>query len=625
MPQKLEAILSDSPGKNSIFSGVAERPPPSHNEGMTWEIALVLAVLAVLFAGLVREWMAPEILAFSAACLLLLTGILKTEAVLSVFANEAAITVACMFVLAAGLERTGAIEMVGRSISAWAAGSEARFYAGLIASAAVISAFINNTPVVVVFMPIVLGVCRQQGQPPSRYLIPLSYATMLGGCCTLIGTSTNILASGLSRELLDRPLRMFDLAPIGIPLTLAGLAYLLAVRRRMPVRETLLSISDQIKAREYLTEAVIVHGSPLIGKRLRETPLASLVNVKIIELTRRGERLLEPIDSIAFEEGDRILVKTVVSTVSQIQSMPGIEIVPNVDLHLQPLRTAPAVLVEGVISQRSALIGQTIRLVNFRQKYDVLILAVHRQGENLRRKFEDVELRFGDVLLMEGTEQAMARLMQDPDFLMLTDATRERRRAAKLPFAVGIVAGVVLLASLDILPMSALAIFGALGMLLTGCLTQREAYRSIAWDTVLLIFGMLVVGKAMAETGAAAWLAGGMVRCLAGLPPEVVLSGFYLLVNVLTAILSNNAVAIIMIPIAVQTARGLGVDPFPFVIATAVAASYDFSTPIGYQTNTFVFSAGGYRFSDFVRMGVPLNLITWAAATVLIPAVYPLR
>lgn len=592
---------------------------------MTWQALVVLLVLAGTLACLVREWLQAELVALAAVGILLAVGILDTPQVLSVFSNEGAITVVCMFILAAGLERTGVIEGAARLLSGWAGGSAFRFLAGVVGSAALLSAFASNTAVVLVLLPIVLAWCRLRKSAPSRFLMPLSYAAMLGGCCTLIGTSTTLLVNGVAVRQGQPAIGMFELAPVGTILAAIGIVYILAASRFwIPDRESFLTTADQFKVREYLTEAVIVSGSPLVGRRLRETPLARLTDVRIIEISRNGERLLDPIDSILFAEGDRLLIKTVVASVARIQAVPGLQIAPGEDLKLQTIQTSPAVLVEGVVAARSGLIGQTVRLANFRQKYNVLILAVHRQGENLRDRFEDVELRFGDVLLMEGAQETLARLARDPDFVMFTDVSERRRPPGKAALAGGLFASMVILAALGIFPIAGLAFLASLAMLLTGCLAPREAYRAVQWDTVLLIFGMLALGHAFQETGAARWLVGGTMRHASGLTPATCLSLFYLVANLLTAVLSNNAVGILMTPVAIQVAHALGVDARPFIVAGALAASLDFSTPIGYQTNTIVYSAGGYRFSDFLKIGGPLNVLLWIAASLLIPVFFPL-
>ncbi len=591
---------------------------------MTWQALLVLLVLAGTLVCLVREWLQAELVALAAVGILLAAGILDTPRVLAVFSNEGAITVVCMFILAAGLERSGAIESVARLLPGSAGGSASLFLTGVVGTAALLSAFASNTAVVLVFLPIVLAWCRIRKAAPSRFLMPLSFAAMLGGCCTLIGTSTTLLVNGVAVGQGQPALRMFELAPVGAILAAIGIAYVLAAARFwIPDRESFLTAAEQIKVREYLTEAVVVEGSPLVGKRLRETPLAKLSDIRIIEISRNGDRLLEPIDSILFAEGDRLLVKTVVASVARMQALPGLQIAAAADLKLQAIQTSPAVLVEAVVAPRSGLIGQTVRLANFRQKYNVLILAVHRQGENLRDHFEDVELRFGDVLLMEGAQETLARLARDPDFVMFTDASGHRRPAGKGALAGGIFIGMVVLAALGVFPIAGLAFLACLAMLLAGCLAPREAYRAVQWDTVLLIFGMLALGQAFQETGAARSLVGWGMHLAAGLSPATCLSLFYLIANALTAVLSNNAVGILMTPVAIQVAHALGVDARPFIVAAALAASLDFSTPIGYQTNTIVYSAGGYRFSDFLKIGGPLNILLWIAASLLIPAFFP--
>lgn len=597
---------------------------------MTFDMAIVFVLLVLTFAAMVWEKLSVDLVALLAFSALLLTGILTPREAFVVFSNEAAITIACMFVLSAALEHTGVIDAIGRKLNSLGGRSDLALLALTLPVVALISAFVNNTPVVVVFMPIMISLASRRDIKPSKFLIPLSYACIMGGMCTLIGTSTNILVSSTAEKLGHAPLSMFELSKVGLPLALVGLVYLLTIGRKLlPDRDTLASLLQSTEHRQYLTEAVIAGNSPLIGKKLAETPLKSLPNSRILDISRGLDTLTTPLNEVVLQQGDRLRMTTVLSSVMEMKNLAGVSIVPNEGLGLETIGTEKAAFAETVIGPDSELIGRSLSQINFRQRYGVLILAVHRQGVNLQANLSQVRLRFGDTLLMEGSETAIHNLQRDRNFLMLVDVPHTAPRRSRLWVGVGVIAGVVALAAANVMPIAALALIGALIVVLAGCLEVDQAYKSIQWKILFLIFGMLSLGMAMEKTGAAELIANGLISGLAWVPeaarPLAMLALVYLMTNVMTELLSNNAVAVLVTPIVINAALALGVDARPYIVAVAIAASASFATPIGYQTNTLVYGAGGYMFRDFLKIGTPLNLLFWLLATLLIPVFWPLN
>jgi di/tricarboxylate transporter len=585
---------------------------------------VVFGLLAATFALLVWEKLSLDVVAMLAFSALLVTGILTPAEAFKVFSNDAAITVACMFILSAALERTGVIETIAHRLNRAVGQSDWLVLLTMLPLVAVLSAFINNTPVVVVFMPIMITMAVARGLKPSKLLIPLSFASILGGLCTLIGTSTNILVSSSARDLGQPPLGMFELGRIGWLLAAAGLIYLLTIGRKLlPNRDTLASMLQATESKQYLTEVLVTADSPLVGKKLAETPLANQPKARVFEVIRLGEMVFTPLNEIILSPGDRLRLTTPLATVLELNQLKGVDLLPKSALGVELVGAEKAVIAESVIGPRSNLIGRSVREVNFRRRYGVLVLAVHRQGVNLREDFADVQLHYGDTLLVEGPESAMRRLRGHRDFLLLLDVPETAKRRRKQFLAVGAIGLVVGLATFNVLPIAALAVMAAVMVVATGCLDVDEAYESVDWKILFLIFGMLALGMALDKTQGASFVAHTLIRGLGAWGPLVVLAAIVGLTSTMTNFLSNNAVALLFTPIAIQAATAMQVSPRPFIIAVALGASACFATPIGYQTNTLVYGAGGYKFRDFLKVGLPLNVIFCVLAVYLIPRFWP--
>ena len=570
------------------------------------------------------EKISADLMAMVAFSALLIAGILTPAEAFKVFSNDAVITVACMFVLSAALERTGVIETIGHRLDRLVGRSDGTLLLVILPVVAFVSAFVNNTPVVVVFMPILTSLAANRGLKPSKLLIPLSFASILGGTCTLIGSSTNILVSSTAAQLGHAPLRMFELGKIGLILAPAGLVYLLTFGRKLlPSRDTLASLLQSTDAKQYLTEAVVVSGSPLVGKRLVETPIANEPNARVLEVIRAGEPLLVPLTEVILQKGDRLRLTTITASVIDIQNRDGLEIASRDKLGLEFVGSQNALVVECVVGPSSRLIGRSVRDTNFRRRYGVLVLAVHRKGVNLRENFTEVKLQYGDTLLVEGPDSAIQELLEGRDFLLLLDVPHVPKRRKKQWLAVGAIAGVVALAALNVLPIAALALIGAVFVIVTQCIDVEEAYHAVEWKILFLIFGMLALGMALEKTKGAELISQAIIHGMGSWGTTALLAAVILIASFMTSFLSNNAVAVLLTPIVIQAAETLNVSARPLIVAVAIGSSACFATPIGYQTNTLVYGAGGYRFSDFIKVGLPLNLLLCALAVYFIPRFWP--
>lgn len=474
----------------------------------------------------------------------------------------------------------------------------------------------NNTAVVALFIPLTLALSESARLSPSRLLLPLSYASMLGGVCTLIGTSTNLIVSGVAQERGIAPLGMFEFTPLGLIFSGVGLTYLFLMGMRLlPERRPAASLADAYQLSAYITEVQLTEQSKAAGRRLMDADFVKELGVEVLDIWRNEVRLL-PLPDCILQEGDILRVRCNLQRLQQLQGAYGLRMVADDLAHAEP---EPYLLVELVITPGSALVGETLRTSRFRNRFGATVLALRHRQEMALEQFADTPLQAGDAILIQIERDRLPELLRLPDFILVSQVEYARPRPLKALLAGLIMAGVVTVASMGWYPTSVTALTGALLMILTGCLKPDQAVQSIDWRLLIMLGAMLGLGAAMETTGAARWLTTNFIGSLGALGPLVALAGFYLLTSLLTEVMSNNATAVLMAALAIEVAAALGVDARPFLFAVAYAASASFMTPIGYQTNTMVFGVGQYQFSDFVRVGAPLNILFWILATLLIP------
>jgi di/tricarboxylate transporter len=595
----------------------------------TREIALTLGITVGALALFVWNRIRVDVVGLMVMAALIVSGLVTPQQGISGFSNEAMITVAAMFILSAGLIRTGAIDRVGRLVARYAGKSELRLLLISLAIAVPLSAFINNTPVVVMMVPMLLGLAREMGIAPSRLFIPISFGSQMGGTLTLIGTSTNLLVAGLVLDLGMERIRLFEITPAALVLTSIGLLYLLTIGRRLtPTRETQEDLVASYDLREYLTGLMVDANSPLIGRSLSDSRFGEEYGLQVVGIERNGERIPFPKGDTVLLAGDHLLVKGKSPEIARIEEASGLRLATGQpSLRLEEVEAVAehgeGRLAELIVPPRSHVVGRTLRVLNFRSRFGVPVLAVQRHGEPLHESLPETVLEAGDVLLVRGTPEELQTIHRERELALLGAVDIPARRVRKMKTAAGIMAAVVLLAALDITTILVSAILGVVAMFLTRCLTPDEAYEDVDWMVLILLGSVIPLGLAMQNTGTAQLLASWLLSATQPLGLYGSLAALYLLCSLLTEVISNNAAAVVLTPVAVAAALALGASPLPFVIAVMFAASNSFLTPIGYQTNTFIFGPGGYRFTDFTRVGGPLMLLMLIAATFVIPFFFP--
>ena len=584
-------------------------------------IVLVITVSAIIL--FTTELIPADMTAFLVMVSLIASGILDAEEGLSGFSNVATITVFALLVLSIGLQSTGVVNSLSERLEKITGKNEGRIMFFTVVVVGFLSAFMNNTAIVAIFLPVVIRLAKYANVSVSKFLMPLSFAAMIGGASTIIGTSTNILVSVYYLEHYGESFSIFEFTGLGLLLFSVFVVFMLTIGKRMiPLRNEDDSLTQGYDLQKYLTQINIKKGSRLIGKRLDETDLLKKYRVRVIEIIRKDGDVWIPEKLESIREGDSLLIKADIENLIGIESKEGIKIGRNITLDDKELTSEETVIFEAVIGQGSFLIGKRIRDVDFRQYFGALPLAIRQSGQHQAIRISDIEIQFGDVLLMEARRSSLHKFYNSRDFIVLEQVKKPNLRTRKKKRSLAIVIGVVAAAALNYTSIINAALIGCALLFITGCMSMRYVYRKMDWRVIFLLAGMLPLGLAVEKTGTDDLIANNFMYLAGNLSPRFIISLLFLATTLLTSFMSNNATAILLAPIAANIAAQLGMDAKPFLLTVMFAASTSFATPIGYQTNMLVYGAGRYKFTDFMKVGGLLTLIVWLMATWLIPLFY---
>lgn len=587
---------------------------------MTFEMGVVWALIVVVLYLFTREDMAIDLVAVLASVLLMMTGILTPAEGLSGFSNAATGTVAAMFVLSAAVSKTEIIELLGLQLRRLTRLPFTLSLLCMMFGVATISAFINNTATVALLIPVVLSVCRDIDSSPSRWLLPLSFASLVGGMCTLVGTSTNILVSSLAKDNGLEPFGMLEFAPLGLLMMVTVIpAMAFFGYRLLPSRPAEQNLSESFEMGEYIVNVVVPESSELVGKSVDQFNRSDL---DILELVREEERIAIPDPQLELKGNDTLVVRCSVSELKKLRKREEVTFLPERSLSDEQLESDDAMLVEAVIAPDSDLVGRKLEDTRFFETHEASVLALRHHGGLKHSGVASRNLIGGDSLLLKVMRRQLENLRRDPSLIVVSSFPDPRVSGADTAKVVGVLACVFLSVASGLLPVLVAALAGCLALVFLNCLKLEEVYQSIEWKVIFLLGGVLPLGLALEKTGGASLIGETIVDIFGQFGPQAVMSALYMVTALLTAVMSNNATAALLTPIAIVTAENLGVDPRPFLVAITFGASTAFMTPMGYQTNLMVYSAGGYQFTDYLKVGIPLNLLCWVVASVAIPWIW---
>jgi di/tricarboxylate transporter len=590
-----------------------------HDMSMIATVAILVIAMGLFISGKLRA----DIVALCTLAALLVTGLLNPEQAMYGFTNQAVATIAAMFVISAGLVHTGLLQWAAPFLDRIAGKGETQLILVLCIVIALLSAFLVNTATVAIFIPVAIVLARSRNIAPSRVLIPLSFASQFGGVCTIIGSSTNMLVNGIGISRGMRSFGFFEFAPLGLIMVAAGTVYLLVTSRwLLPKRKGEADTIDKYRLSDYLAELQVQGNSQLAGKTWEQSKVGRETGIELANLIREDKAVTRP-SNTKIRPGDLLLLYGNIDKIIAMEQKYCLELLKNSKVRDNQLKTHEIQLIEGLIPQGSNLIGSTLRTSAFLRRYKSIILALQRRGNILKERLGDIVLESGDNLLIQAHKDDVSHLMNSANIVVTSELSGLQFRRDRAIAALVILVAVVFLAAFNVLSIMVAALVGALCMVLTRCVTIGEAYQAIDWKIVFLLGGIIPLGLALEQSGTILWLAEKVLQPFLAYGPVALLAALYLTTAVLTEMMSNNAAAAILAPVAIILANSINVDARPFLVAITFAASTSFATPIGYQTNTMVYSAGGYRFTDFTRIGIPLNIIFWILATMLIPVFWP--
>ncbi len=591
---------------------------------MTLPILLLLIILAIALVLFWFEWIPPDVTALGVLLALIVLGLIPLDQAFSGFGSDTVMLLLGLLIMTAALMRTGVVEVVSRNLLEFTSKRPGALLPATMLAVALLSSVINNTAAAAFFLPVILGISQRSNMNASRLLMPMAFAAILASSVTLVSTSTNVVVSGLMTQFGLPPIGMLELTPVGIPVLAAGLLYMWFFGQRLiPERPAQQTLTDTFGLRPYLAELRIADDSPLVGSTLAQSGLGRVYDLTVLAIIRDGKRRLDPSANTKLREGDTLLVEGSSEAILKIKDIPGIDIQADAKFLDTDLQENPLELAEVVLLPRSPFIGRTPKGLKMRERFQIQVLAVNRRTGVIRSKIADARLRLGDVLLVQGNPEQIAALQTENTFDVLGVMDSQRFNRQKAWLVTGIFAGALLLGSLKLLPLPAAMLLGALMVFVTRCISPDDAYRQVDWKVLILIGSMLGLGVAMQHTGTAEYLAERLTAQVGDWNPLWLLTGFFLLTVVLTQPMSNQAAAAVVIPVALQTALQLGLNPRTFAMMIAVAASTSYLTPLE-PACLMVYGPGRYRFIDFLKVGGLLTVVVYLLAIVLTPMLWPL-